>query len=308
MKEEEPETSKIEEKEESSVIEKDDKSSDIENETYKNVGKEEDWIEYKQPLDLVDVHNESVYGSLIEVTFKTPYKDLKMDDLTSERIELLSSRIILSDDDVRRECDRSWDLESGFYKDVEKLGPLYKRDVERLDLEIPFGDGNSVMVLVPSTILDLYFKHFKLPEDVQLFLQSSSAIHHISHIDILLHQIIKQIYVYSHTLPVKPFTLGVVSPLDSPASLDPWAPRKKVAILGVFIATGTGLIGILLPVTESSCSLTSCEPSESTLSMFMQSSSCHPLFLLLFPQTSGCAHHPLLHHLSVFLESLSEAP
>nr|GEU35974.1 UBN2 domain-containing protein [Tanacetum cinerariifolium] len=218
--------SKIEEKEESSDIKKDTKSSDIkgkacEHET--NIGEEEEWMKYKQPLDLVDVHDELVYESLIEkmprrnfiakacidldlpmnlmslayyntirsqgyehrgvnfveirmdmhmfvgnmnyvmdftilknveaiidprikeVTFEIPYKDSEMDDLNSEGYSLLASRIILSDDDVRKRCERAWDLESGFYKGVEKLGPLYNRDIERIDLEIPFGDGSSSM-------------------------------------------------------------------------------------------------------------------------------------------------------------------
>ncbi|GKB76425.1 hypothetical protein Tco_0943320 [Tanacetum coccineum] len=55
-----------------------------------------------------------------EVTFKTPYKDSKMDDWTSEGHDLLSSRVILSDDNVRRGCERAWDLESGIYKGIKK--------------------------------------------------------------------------------------------------------------------------------------------------------------------------------------------
>ncbi|GJV77681.1 hypothetical protein Tco_1509265 [Tanacetum coccineum] len=39
----------------------------------------------------------------------------------------------------------SQDLENGFYKGVEKLGPLYRRDIERIDLEILFGDASSSM-------------------------------------------------------------------------------------------------------------------------------------------------------------------
>ncbi|GJY25793.1 hypothetical protein Tco_0400519, partial [Tanacetum coccineum] len=78
-----------------------------------------------------------------EVTFKTPYKDSEMDDWTSEGHDLLSSRVILSDDNVRRGCERAWDLESGIYKGVEKLGPLYRRDVENIDLEITFKDGGA---------------------------------------------------------------------------------------------------------------------------------------------------------------------
>ncbi|GJW33284.1 hypothetical protein Tco_0053316 [Tanacetum coccineum] len=60
-----------------------------------------------------------------EVTFKTPYRDPEMDDLTSEGHDLLSSRVILSDDDFRRGCESPLDLENGFYKDIDKLGPLY---------------------------------------------------------------------------------------------------------------------------------------------------------------------------------------
>nr|GEV32136.1 protein kinase-like domain, concanavalin A-like lectin/glucanase domain protein [Tanacetum cinerariifolium] len=47
-----------------------------------------------------------------EVTFKTPYKDSDLDDLTSEGHDLLSSRVILSKDDVRRGCKSPSDLEN----------------------------------------------------------------------------------------------------------------------------------------------------------------------------------------------------
>nr|GEV22905.1 hypothetical protein [Tanacetum cinerariifolium] len=73
-----------------------------------------------------------------EVTFKTPYKDSKMSDLTSEGHDLLSSRVILSDDDVRRGCESPLDLENRFYKDFDKLGPSYSRKIERIDLEGTF--------------------------------------------------------------------------------------------------------------------------------------------------------------------------
>ncbi|GJR13035.1 hypothetical protein Tco_0795687 [Tanacetum coccineum] len=61
-----------------------------------------------------------------EVTFKTPYKDQKRNELTSEGHDLLSSRIILSEDDYDRRCERPSYLESMFYKDVNKLGPEYQ--------------------------------------------------------------------------------------------------------------------------------------------------------------------------------------
>nr|GEZ93669.1 hypothetical protein [Tanacetum cinerariifolium] len=66
-----------------------------------------------------------------EVTFKTPYKDSKMDDLTSDGHDLLSSRVVLSEDDYRRGCEMASDFESGFYIDVDKLDPSYKEKTDR---------------------------------------------------------------------------------------------------------------------------------------------------------------------------------
>ncbi|GKA33485.1 hypothetical protein Tco_0719914 [Tanacetum coccineum] len=73
-----------------------------------------------------------------EVTFKTPYRDSKMDALTSDGHDLLSSRVLLSEDDYRRGCERPFDLESRFYKDTDKLGPSYKKEVERIDIDVSF--------------------------------------------------------------------------------------------------------------------------------------------------------------------------
>ncbi|GJV70300.1 hypothetical protein Tco_1485809 [Tanacetum coccineum] len=60
-----------------------------------------------------------------EITFKTPYKDLEKSELSNEGHDLLSSRIILSEDDYGRRCRKPSDLEDGFYKDTIKLGPKY---------------------------------------------------------------------------------------------------------------------------------------------------------------------------------------
>ncbi|GJU17621.1 hypothetical protein Tco_1145587 [Tanacetum coccineum] len=60
-----------------------------------------------------------------EITFKTPYKDPERSELSSERHDLLSSRVILSEDDYDRGCKKSSDLEDGFYKETIKLGPEY---------------------------------------------------------------------------------------------------------------------------------------------------------------------------------------
>ncbi|GKB94028.1 hypothetical protein Tco_0980165 [Tanacetum coccineum] len=78
-----------------------------------------------------------------EVTFNTQYRDSEMDDLTSEGHDLLSSRVILSEDNYRRGCERAYDLESGFYKHIDKLGPSYRKEIERIDLDVSFeADGS----------------------------------------------------------------------------------------------------------------------------------------------------------------------
>ncbi|GKB31083.1 hypothetical protein Tco_0870484 [Tanacetum coccineum] len=73
-----------------------------------------------------------------EVTFKTPYKDSEMDDLASEGHDLLSSRVILSEDDYKRGCKRASDLESGFYMDVDKLDLSYKDETDKINLDRSF--------------------------------------------------------------------------------------------------------------------------------------------------------------------------
>ncbi|GJW32218.1 hypothetical protein Tco_0052250 [Tanacetum coccineum] len=60
-----------------------------------------------------------------EITFKTPYKDPKRSELSSEGHDLLSSRVILSEDDYDRGCRKPSDLKEGFYRDTIKLGPEY---------------------------------------------------------------------------------------------------------------------------------------------------------------------------------------
>ncbi|GJT94741.1 hypothetical protein Tco_1090259 [Tanacetum coccineum] len=65
-----------------------------------------------------------------EITFKTPYKDAERSELSSEGHDLLSSRVILSEDDYDRGCRRPSDLEYGFYRDTIKLGPEYLTGME----------------------------------------------------------------------------------------------------------------------------------------------------------------------------------
>ncbi|GKE52285.1 hypothetical protein Tco_1487441 [Tanacetum coccineum] len=65
-----------------------------------------------------------------EVTFKTPYKDLERSELSSEGHDLLSSRVILSEDDYDRGCRKPSDLGDGFYIDTIKLRPEYLTGME----------------------------------------------------------------------------------------------------------------------------------------------------------------------------------
>ncbi|GKC26869.1 zinc finger, CCHC-type containing protein [Tanacetum coccineum] len=65
-----------------------------------------------------------------EITFKTPYKDLERSELSSEGHDLLSSRIILSEDDYDRGYKKPSDLEDGFYRDTIKLGHEYMTEKE----------------------------------------------------------------------------------------------------------------------------------------------------------------------------------
>ncbi|GJZ39207.1 hypothetical protein Tco_0585770 [Tanacetum coccineum] len=60
-----------------------------------------------------------------EITFKTLYKDPKRNKLSSKGHDLLSSRIILNEDDYDRGCRKPSDLEDRFYRDTIKLGPEY---------------------------------------------------------------------------------------------------------------------------------------------------------------------------------------
>nr|GEW49532.1 hypothetical protein [Tanacetum cinerariifolium] len=112
-----------------------------------------EWMEYEEPLDLVDTRDESVYEYLIEkmpscslsFDFRIEKRDLnsEMDDFTSEGHDLLSSTVILSEGDYRRGCERASELESGFYLDVDKLDPSYKEKTNRINLDGSFEVGRS---------------------------------------------------------------------------------------------------------------------------------------------------------------------
>nr|GEZ32241.1 protein kinase-like domain, concanavalin A-like lectin/glucanase domain protein [Tanacetum cinerariifolium] len=60
-----------------------------------------------------------------KITFKTPYKDPERSELSSEGHDLLSSRVILNEDDYDGGCRKPSDLKDGFYRDTIELGPEY---------------------------------------------------------------------------------------------------------------------------------------------------------------------------------------
>ncbi|GKB51192.1 hypothetical protein Tco_0901945 [Tanacetum coccineum] len=64
-----------------------------------------------------------------EITFKTPYKDPKRNELSSKGHDLLSSMLILSEDNYDRGCRKPSDLKDGFYRDTIKLGPEYVKRI-----------------------------------------------------------------------------------------------------------------------------------------------------------------------------------
>ncbi|GJX95771.1 hypothetical protein Tco_0351569 [Tanacetum coccineum] len=69
--------------------------------------------------------------------------NFEMDDLTSEAHDLLSSMVILSEDNYRRGCERASDLESKFFMDVDNLGPPYKEEIEGINLDASFEANGS---------------------------------------------------------------------------------------------------------------------------------------------------------------------
>nr|GEZ14927.1 hypothetical protein [Tanacetum cinerariifolium] len=101
------------------------------------------WLDVEEPLDLFNLifwqpfveitclaknkkHELMTFmDGTKEITFKTPYKDPERSKLSSEGHDLLSSRIILSEDDYDIGYRKPIDLEDGFYRDTIKLGPEY---------------------------------------------------------------------------------------------------------------------------------------------------------------------------------------
>ncbi|GKC32730.1 hypothetical protein Tco_1040024, partial [Tanacetum coccineum] len=129
--------------------------SDSEFEEEIEEGVEGEWLDIEEPLDLANIDpdlSHIVFGrpfieeaclainrkhglmtftdGIREVTFKTPYKDPERSELTSEGHDLLSSRVILSEDDYDCGCRKPSDLENEFYRGTIKLGPEYLTELD----------------------------------------------------------------------------------------------------------------------------------------------------------------------------------
>ncbi|GJZ82139.1 hypothetical protein Tco_0647133 [Tanacetum coccineum] len=87
-----------------------------------------------------------------EVTFKTTFKDPKRSKLTSDGHDLVSSRIILSEYDYDRGCEKPSDHESGFYKDVDKLGREYRTGPEESNIRSKVNKGEVTLYLMRRSL------------------------------------------------------------------------------------------------------------------------------------------------------------
>ncbi|GKC53104.1 hypothetical protein Tco_1075849 [Tanacetum coccineum] len=84
-------------------------------------------MSYVMDFTILESIENNINPSLSNVVFGRPFVEIdpEMSELSSEDNDLLSSRIILSEDDYDRGCRKPSDLEDGFYKDTIKLGPEY---------------------------------------------------------------------------------------------------------------------------------------------------------------------------------------
>lgn len=62
-------------------------------------------------------------------SYQTPYKMRDFKGLDYEGLDGVGSQLVLCDDDVRRGCKNTFDLSSGFFKDVSELSSKYQKDL-----------------------------------------------------------------------------------------------------------------------------------------------------------------------------------
>ncbi|GJV74688.1 hypothetical protein Tco_1506272 [Tanacetum coccineum] len=127
-----------------------------------------------------------------EITFKTPYKDPERSELSSEGHDLLSSRIILSEDDYDRGCRKPSDLEDGFYRDTIKLGPEYVTGIadegEDTCVRMVFVAFSGALVYKMLDVNDVHWS----PNFARLLLQTT-------HVEVVLSYLV--LLYYEVTLP-----------------------------------------------------------------------------------------------------------
>ena len=62
------------------------------------------------------------------ISYQTPYKRKDLKGIDCDGLDMMSSQLILCDEDVRRGCENITDLSCGFFKDVGKLDSKYRKD------------------------------------------------------------------------------------------------------------------------------------------------------------------------------------
>jgi hypothetical protein len=69
------------------------------------------------------------------ISYQTPYKRKDLKEIDCDGLDMMSSQLILCDEDIRRGCRNIFDLSSGFFKNVSELSSKYRQDI--FDFEDP---------------------------------------------------------------------------------------------------------------------------------------------------------------------------
>ncbi|GJW19961.1 hypothetical protein Tco_0027397 [Tanacetum coccineum] len=84
-------------------------------------------MSYVMDFTILENIETNIDPSLSNVVLRQPFVEIdpERSELSSEGHDLLSSRIILNEDDYDRGCRKPSDLEDRFYRDTINLGPEY---------------------------------------------------------------------------------------------------------------------------------------------------------------------------------------
>nr|GEV57980.1 hypothetical protein [Tanacetum cinerariifolium] len=91
----------------------------------------------KKQLEVVADEDDDVFVEATSIGTKVP--------IVNSEIVMINNkpRVILKEKNNRRGCERPSNLESGFYKDIDKLGPSYKKGIERIDHDVTLEASRS---------------------------------------------------------------------------------------------------------------------------------------------------------------------